>query len=248
VATTLPFPTVDNYLLLGEGLGDNAFFKYLTEVRNIPSPTIESVDGKDKFGSFLDGLRSQRRFKSLKGILLVADNDDSPTQAYAAIKAQLNDIDFPSPTHPLEIARKKEMPPLAVLMLPYPQVGGDDRGCLETMIIPSVESAHKKHADCVDLLMECAGVSAWESKGNRDKAKLRCILSSVYEKDPNYGLRYCLRPKVKLIPLDHAIFDGVAHLIQNFPRWFESTHQNWADWVTNDVKKIDEQQVKSAEA
>jgi hypothetical protein len=134
------------------------------------------------------------------------------------------------PTNPLEMTRKTGFPAIAALMVPYPAINGDDTGCLETMLIPAMDSANPTQAACVDQLMACVGVGGWPNKGSRDKMKVRCLISSVWDDDPMHGLHMCFSPDKNLIPLNHPIFDGVADVLRNFQAWEQSGTKNWDDW------------------
>jgi hypothetical protein len=218
------------YFVLGEGGRDKGFLEALCNARKIQGLVFDEAKGCDKFGAKLNAMSAQSSFRTCKAILLMGDNDASAGKSYAKIKEQLNNIDFPSPTRPLEMTRKKNYPAIAVLMIPYPAINGSDDGCLETMLIPAMESANRSQSDCVDTLIQCAGVAGWKNKGARDKMKVRCLISSVWEDDPMHGLQYCFSQRKNLIPTDHAIFNGVAEILANFQAWAESGIVKWDDW------------------
>jgi hypothetical protein len=219
--------------VLGEGDRDVGFLKALCVERGIERLVFDHVKGCSNFGKKLDALSANPRFSQCKAILLMGDNDESAGKSYQAIKKQLNVVDFPSPTNPLEMTRKQGMPAIAVLMLPFPHINGDPSGCLETMLIPAMETANAAQAACVDKLLACVDVASWPKKGSRDKAKVRCLISSVWQDDPMHGLPYCFSPAKNLIPLNHPIFDSVAEVLRGFPDWFNSGTKLWDDWKAN---------------
>jgi hypothetical protein len=225
-----PQRALGTHLVLGEGDRDCSFLKALCQVRGIEGLEFDHVRGNPKFGDHLAALTAQSDFSKRKAILLVSDNDESANKSFAFIKTQLNDSGFPSPTRPLEIAKKLNLPALGVLMLPYPDVDGSSNGCLETLLIPAMEAAHAIEAACVNQLMLCASVATWPKKSSRDKLKVRCLISTFWKDDPMHGLNYCFSPLKGIIPLDHSIFDGVAEVLRHFEAWANSDIKAWADW------------------
>ena len=215
---------------MGEGTRDTAFLEALCLARGIGGYVFDQANGNKGFSARLEALSAQKGFSACKSILLVSDNDESSGKSFAMIKEQLNDIGFPSPPRALEIARKKDFPALGVLMLPYPAIRGSDSGCLETLLIPAMESANPTQAACVDQLMTCVNVPAWPKKGARDKVRVRCLISTVWHDDPMHGLQYCFAPEKNLIPLGHEIFDGVVEILANFQAWSLSDVKTWTEW------------------
>jgi hypothetical protein len=219
------------YIVLGEGLRDKKFLEELCNSRGIFGYVMSEVESNANFGTYIRGISTQPRFmQDCRAILIVSDNDESPADSFKLIKTQLNHIGFPSPARPLEIAKKKDMPSVGVVMLPYPPVNGMPEGCLETLLIPAMEFANGAQAVCVDQLLTCINSAAWPKKSSRDKAKVRCLISAVWSDDPMKGLQYCFSADKGLIPLGHTAFDGIADILRNFPAWSASEHKSWADW------------------
>jgi len=218
--------------VLGEGDRDRAFLENLCQNRQITGLTFDFVKGNDKFGSFLSGMYAQSHFDECKSILLMSDNDESAQDSFASIKKQLKNVDFPVPPRPLEMAHKQGYPSLGVLMLPYPAPVQDERGCLETLLIPAMETANPMQAACVNQLINCVGVAAWPKIGSQHKMKVRCLISAVWSDDPMYGLQYCFPPGKNLIPLGHHSFDAVALILRHFQAWSDSGVKSWDEWRT----------------
>lgn len=225
-----------DFLILGEGERDVAFVKQLTKDREIATSLhVDLAGGQDGFGDRLSGYSALSRWKALKGVLLISDNDASSNKSFKKVKDQLNDGQFPSPPRALEIARKAGMPPLAVLMMPYPEVGGVADGCLETLLMPAMESANKAHFDHVTTALTNCGVHAWPKKGSRDKAVIRCNITVNWSDDPMLGLQLAFGKG--LIPFNHNVFDGVAELLTNLEPWFMSDLP-WEEWKTQNLPQI----------
>jgi len=226
----MPEQTIGPYLVLGEGDRDKIFMEGLCQNRGIAGLVVDFVKGNDRFGGHLTALTAAPGFASCKGILLVSDIDESAEESFDNIKQQLRDSDFPMPNSPLQIARKQGLPNLAILMIPHPLPTNDPRGALETLLIPAMESVNHMQAECVLTMLGCAGVTAWGRKSSQDKARVRCLISAVYEADPMHGLQYCFSPRKNLVDLGHNCFNEVALVLRHFPAWSGSAHREWAHW------------------
>jgi hypothetical protein len=166
----------------------------------------------------------------------MSDSDESLETQFGYIREQLKEIDFPVPARPLELARKENKPALAVLMQPYSSVLDVAKGCLETLLIPALNEAHPRQTACIDDMFICSGVDQWEKKNARDKAKVRCLISTVYKKDPMHGLHLCFSQDIGLIPLNSRVFDKTSLVLQHFAEWSESGIKSWDEWAGSSAK------------
>jgi hypothetical protein len=224
-----------SHVVLGEGDRDKAFLEHLCENRGIVGLTYDYAGGIGGFGSRLLAMSTDQSFQTCKAILLMGDTDELDDKSFDLIRDQLKDIDFPVPSRPLEITRKQNKPALAVLMQPYPAQGPDASGCMESLLIPAIESLYVKEAACVDEMIKCAGIATWKRRDARDKARVRFLLSSAYREDPMHGLGYCFckdkdGKDKNLIPLGHAAFNETALVLQHFAAWTASTEKYWDAW------------------
>jgi hypothetical protein len=230
MAIHTPVPLEGDFLVLGEGDRDRAFIKELLDKRKIQTRVhVDFVGGQGGFKVRLEGYSALNGWDKLKGVLLISDNDASSNKSFKQIKEQLNDGGFPSPTRALDIARKKGMPPLAVLMMPYPAINGSTDGCLETLTIPALESADKTSFDHVSTLLANCNVATWPKKGSRDKIVVRCNISVRWPDDPMLGLQLAFGKG--LIPLDHIVFNDVAYILASLELWF-SSGKPWGEWMS----------------
>jgi hypothetical protein len=225
-----PPQVIGPHVVLGEGERDRSFLDYLCQNRQIAGLTLGYVGGNGGFRKYLDGMFAGQRFSECNSILLVSDNDESAADSFKEIKDQLNAIGFPSPSHPLEIAKKHDYPSIGILMLPHPASANDTRGCLETLLIQAMTSAHPMQAACVDQIAACVGIASWPKKNSQDKFRVRCLVSSVWSDDPMYGLNLCFPPDKNIIPLGHVVFDEIALVLRHFQAWSGSNTKSWADW------------------
>jgi hypothetical protein len=93
-----------------------------------------------------------------------------------------------------------------------------------------MEAMNPNQANCVDQMLNCAGVLAWQKKGSQHKAKVRSLISAVYEADPMHGLQLCFDPQKRLIGLGNPVFNETALVLQHFADWSASGIRPWADF------------------
>jgi hypothetical protein len=216
-------------LIVGEGGRDAEFLGALCAKKGIDYFQIANVEGSSTFGS-LAKLRILPGYDNLSALLIFGDNDEQAGKSFESIKNQLNDADLASPSKPLRIARKKDSPPVAVVMMPFTGIGGNSEGCLETLLLPAIGRAHPREIACVDALFACTGADQWKTKSSRDKLLVRCTLSVSCEANPMCGAPEWYKSRSNLIPLDDAIFNPLSRLLESVPAWFESGIDNWEDW------------------
>jgi hypothetical protein len=204
----------EDFLIVCEGTGDVAFFKYLCEIRHIGGYCIEETgDGNSGFQRYFEGLLGRTDAGRLKGVIAVSDNDDSPDKSFEAVRSQLKKAKVPSPNNPLEIARWTTLPfSVTIMMIPF-----NGKGCLETLLLKAAVYHLPTVAACAREYSSCVGAVNWVSSGSIAKMQLRCMISAAWPDDPNLGLQYALKPERSLIPLGAACFDEIATELSRFP-------------------------------
>lgn len=222
-----------DYLIVGEGDGDESFFRYLCGARNIPGFQFEHASGKDDFENFVRGLSGRTGIEKLKAMLIVGDNDETPDANFMNIARQIGRARHPQPQNPLWRTQRADISySFAILMLPLPRISNSSHGCLESMLLQAAEPNLRTQTACLDAYCDCIGVRGWR-RTDHDKMRLRCLMSASYSDDPNAGIQHCLKPDRNLIPLTHEYFNEVAHLLSNFGAWMSSNHVSWDDWKAN---------------
>jgi hypothetical protein len=194
-------------IILYEGAEDHAFFSELLNAFGLSEKFVFHLNkhkqpdcaGKDGFGKILSGLIGETH----KAIIIVADNDGHPTEAFKNIQKQIGEAGFTIPQKPREKVETKNMPPLSVLMIPW----DNELGCLETLCLGAANQKYKTQLDCADGLVKCAGADGWPLS-KQAKLRMRGFLSAVCKLDPNTGLRYAWCTKER--PGDIFPMSGVA--------------------------------------
>ncbi|MGO9863155.1 MAG: DUF3226 domain-containing protein [Terriglobales bacterium] len=231
----LPSPKVEiteERAIVGEGVSDAAFFRFLCQVRNINGFDIHNVSGKSSFGNRLTALKGLAGTK-LRSVIVVADNDETPADSFKNVRGQIPD-GWPHPNAQLEKARiekghKPETPYIVIIMLPFPKIGASSHGCLESMLLQAAEPTLAVQTNCLNGYCGCIGTGDWSITA-RDKMRLQCLMSASFPEDPNAGVQYSLKPERGLIPLTHPYFNELGDLLTNFDVWMASPHASWDAW------------------
>ncbi|MCC6537996.1 MAG: hypothetical protein IT162_10625 [Bryobacterales bacterium] len=207
-------------MILCEGSGDHAFFRRLLEVRGLPGFDIRypaqaepQPGGRGGFAALLGSLKVDRGIRRVKGIAIVTDCDESADRSFREVCKLIGQVDGALPPGSPEIFQQQTngLPPVAVFLVP----GRSATGNLETLCLQSMKSRWPAQWACVDELMACQQTGRW-TQGKQEKARLRSLLSTICEEDPNTSLTHAWSRKLDLIPLDHAGFNEIAALLATF--------------------------------
>jgi hypothetical protein len=221
--STIKFAT--SRVILCEGEGDCSFFRHLIAKRALPAfdifcprkPYTEdgAVQGYD---DMLRVFTTGQGFSDLIGILVQGDNDHNPSIKFQNIADKIAGAEgYVAPHAALEVARAANRPPVVVMMMPWV----NEPGCLETLCLPSAESAFPEIKKCVDKQFECATISAWDI-AKQHKMRLRCMIASTCKTDPYTSLVHAWSRTENLIPLDHSCFQRIADFLANFDNYVAS--------------------------
>jgi hypothetical protein len=212
---------LSDILIVGEGAGDAALIRHLTDDRGITGFQIEEAGGNTKFQSFINGLPARTGFKTrLKALVVVADTDGGADESFKNIAKQMKAEKFPCSHAPYKVAKLPHIDYVTyILMIPFAKAGEGITpitGALETLLLPSAEQHLSRFSQCLDDWCNCVQMSGW-SKTHQDKARLRSLIAAAYPQDPNCGLQWALKPDKNLIPLNHPSFDDLADLLRRLP-------------------------------
>jgi hypothetical protein len=207
-------------IILGEGGADEAFIRCLIKVRSlgnfeyrVPDQAKEQHWGKDGFHTRLKAMVLERGILERSAVIIVADNDSDPANAFKHVQDQIAAAGLQPPA----AVQAKTQPAngfsaLSVLMIP--SVG--HQGCLENLLLASGAEKYKDQLGCVNQYVECVKAQKW-AVSDLAKLKMRCLLSALYEENPCISLTVALQKDgEKLFPLDNAIFQPVADFLQSF--------------------------------
>jgi len=170
------------HLLLVEGQEEVHFFNALIKYMKINDIHIETYEGKDKLGSFLEGLVKMSDFKQNKVVSIGIERDANsrPESALQSVQGALKNYNLPVPRKVLIPFGKEPM--VTVMIVP----GITKPGMLEDLCL---ESAEKDPAmKCVNDYFKCLKKRNIDlpPKNKMSKAKVHTFLAS--RKDPELEL------------------------------------------------------------
>ena len=216
----------EKFVLLCEGQHDSQFFSYLITHYNLPKFEICSVNfvlgenhgGDTRFTEALDELPSIPGFERVERVLIVADNDLAPDDAFNRVVKSINataDIlgppasRFSAPPAPRQIIG--ESPKVAVLMMPATGINGS----LSTICWTAANNAAGSNSACVDEFAQCTGANAWPIT-KLAKMKLRALISGTHQKQPDLSVAYVWSKGTNIVPLSDPVFYDVRDFLINF--------------------------------
>lgn len=225
-------PFTERHIVLCEGPHDVHFLQSLIATRNLPSfqlacpkdlydnPIEGEGGGRDKFTEYLNGAVATTGFDKVEAILIVSDNDADPARSFTCIQELIGSADpidgfvtppkkFQAPTSPLTAT--VGVPKIAVMMLPWTNIPG----ALETLCLQAAVRASPKIAACVDEFAKCSDIKAW-SQSKQDKMRLRSLIASQNNKNPDLSLAWLWNKNSGLIPLTDPVFDQIANFLRDF--------------------------------
>jgi hypothetical protein len=214
--------------VLCEGPHDKEVLEFLIAERKLGAFQIKTSHecvgsaGIDGFGPALQGFPAIRGFKSLDGIAIVVDNDN--TRRLPNIRRQLQRYGY-VPTTPNYGGRIRDK---SVIIVPIPD--HNECGDLEKLCLPALYSAWPGAEECVMTYLEWTGALEWKKQNQLWKAKVRCVISGHYEDDPYKGLGYLFKDKKFRHLARHRCFDRLVYILRNFDQAVNDPESNMPDF------------------
>jgi len=207
------------FVIIGEGAGDAAFFSHLCAVHSIGGFQCLDSGGSGNFEQYIKDIRTISGFNiNCKLLLVVGDNDDNAKENFRRVRLALKRAKVPAPDNPLEVLKwTTDDLRVAIMMLPFDNNLNSTRGCLETLLLESARAKNPAIAGCVPAFEACVGANTWANGSHVDKFRLRALLASKFQDDPNFGLQFALNPKYDVIPLTHDAFNGIVDYLRALP-------------------------------
>lgn len=214
------------HVILCEGPADESFIRKLVATRKIRECSIRNATdhnpigrsgGITRIGDTLKAFIGWSGFPSVRHILIVADNDESPRANFAVVQSQIRlagadpslPNGFPIPTNSRTMIAGP--PSVTILMVPNDR----DVGNLECLCYAAARSVSAVAAEVEDFAL-ATGATQWSRLSRLGKMKLRSLLAASHEPDPCIGIGNVWKKKPSLIPLSHQSFDDIADQIQTF--------------------------------
>ena len=195
--------------LLCEGPSDVAVFRKLLEARGGPTIHIRCAgelgqgSGRDSFGRALRAAHTTTGFiDSVRHIVVATDCDGDKDASFAAVKSQLEELQWPPVPVAPDVTETKDGISLTVMMVPT----GAPTGSLETLAYVAAASANAVNAAAVESFANATGVDAWAPQ-KQAKMKVRSFLACTHQPRPDIGLGHLWTQQAgHLVPLSHPVF------------------------------------------
>ncbi len=203
-------------LLICEGPEDRFFFERLIEEWRLHKFVIWDAGGNTRFAETIERFRIEQpgQFSSLKGILIVADNDETPPQSFRNVCDQIEEVFGSGTAPPAELQQTATRPPVTVLTIPWPGT----KGHLEKMCVDSARDADRTIGSHVDTFLSLLAADRWANESRVGKAWLRSDLAARCQTDPFIALGTAFNDSRyrDLIPVQHRSFKRVADFLGAF--------------------------------
>lgn len=211
----LKLEITEKRLIFCEGPADAEFLKALLLERKITGyQVIHSRNGKTGFTALFSEIVAFKEFATLESIVLIRDSDDNFTKAFEEARKQVSAAqgangkkgDYGAPKRPLEYARSKDHPAVAIVLLPW----HNRKGALEALLLPALYEHDRATGEAIeDFIGKVPVGNLPETKS--DKARVACFLGATCEEDPTCSVRYMWAKNPQLVQLlGSRHFDDLA--------------------------------------
>ena len=232
----MPTKIEQPYLVICEAQADKNTF--LALINHNTMPNIFQFDyplndedghggGKGGFWHVLLALPLITGAEDLRGIILLQDTDDSPMVAFKELRNQLRRVNKEQAGSVADIATKpndfltpfiggfliisnKKIPIL------FASVPFGKPGCLETLILPSVEKAYPEYKNCLDRYETCCNIDNWPVT-KQHKMRLACLIATICQKDPTCSVSnmWSTKHKFRELLTDQESFGEIIDFFKN---------------------------------
>ncbi len=225
----IPKKFTEPFFILCEGAADEAFLRYLLEVRGIAhsfqigSPGGNYGFGNSAFGAALDGSTLVPGFQDVKAILVLTDCDEDPDAAFKFVREQITEqTSFNAPRALLEIVETIDLPKLVVGMIPFDNVCGN----LESYIVRAMEQTWGDVKISADRHLADTPAAVWRHC-KQSKSIMQCMIAVLHLEDPNKSLAWIWSDNEEFRDmLRHPTFDGLSEYLTEFPKLFIEPHED----------------------
>jgi hypothetical protein len=219
-----PPPIGKEKLLICEGLEECAFIDALRGHHDLPDFHVSWI-GEQGTGNGVTGLKAHlikavglTGFSGVRDIGILVDSDHDQGELFGIARQHITEANSN-----VDVAGRYAVPQqqfqkanggvnVTVIMQP----GQGQTGCLETLLWQVFSKLHQDKAQCVEEILNCAGVNQGENKWSAsklDKARVRIAVAICYRRNPALSLSYLWKECPDLIPADDAYFIPVCNAL-----------------------------------
>jgi hypothetical protein len=207
----VPVSITSEIIVLCEGDADKNFIDKLRTTR--PGfPPIDTLQARGK--NFEQLLLALKNHPKVKGVLIVADSHDCPSDTFATIRGQIRSVGgYGDPLRLLEATQGPDgYPYIAVMLLP----NETSPGALETLFIQDLSARNDWLEDCVEAFLKCGETAAhgWPPE-KAAKSKFQCMVAALHRDDPSRAASFALKDP-PVVNIGSACFNSVETRIKEF--------------------------------
>lgn len=213
--------------MLCEGMSDMHFFDGLISERNIdhqyrvdiPHVIDGYSGGWQNFGNELKALEVSQGFHdTVKGILVVGDNDLDLAASFQRLQDQVRVAGYNAPEADRRIAQTNGKPAIGILMIPIGEIGALETVCLEAAY------AQWNLREVVDSFVRATPAKDWDVV-KQAKMRMQSVLAATHKKQPDAGFASHLRSARPPFRLNFGApcFNGITDFLNLFPGMIEAT-------------------------
>jgi len=203
------------FLITCEGYGDARFVSALLihkqiEIYDVGCPTQARGfgDGKDAIPQFLKAVASEK--KGLRGVLIMADANDSPQKAFDQMVLALQSAEFPTPSKPFHVEDGDIR--AGIYLVP----GQDKKGSLENLLLDAALNKNPAVERCLSDFSECTGsVKSWPPN-QQAKMRLAALVAAFCEENPSCSPAWVWGQKGNPIPIESECFNDLTDFMNRF--------------------------------
>jgi len=209
-------------VILCEAPDDAVFLRQLLSHNGITGfnvfPNTDLTKSKGGGNTFwtesLNSVMGDPGFRNVRCIAIVTDSDTDPQEAFAKVRdgiSKTSDLPSSRTTRRLPIPDalvniKGDDPALVVITVPW----ADSPGCLESMCYEAASAGNPAMAKCVEDFMVCVDAGTWANANSKAKARLRVLVSGLYEKNPLIWFRDIWDKAPGIIPIGSGTFSKLV--------------------------------------
>ena len=207
--TEEPFRFDGPIYVLCEGPADVRLVTRLIERENLQGFSVNFAKGYQGFARHVKALRVSPDWRKLSHLLIIGDNDVTPTRRWDNACEALAGEGLPVPENQGDIV--DGTPSTGIFMVPE----ADTEGALETLLVRAILRAHPDLRACLQQLDGCPATDCetWDAV-KRAKMQFQTAVAIKCRDDPSAGAAHIWSKTHNPIPAASPVFDELAQFLR----------------------------------
>ncbi|MGD0972301.1 MAG: DUF3226 domain-containing protein [Desulfobaccales bacterium] len=202
------------FLIVCEGMSDVRFIGSLLEHIGITTCSV-GCPSREGLGNsiprYLQGIRAITLGKeSFRGILIIIDANDKPTQQFTTIQQALRNANFPAPEKPFSV--EGDLFRVAVFLIPRK----GENGTLEKLLLEAALENRPDMQTCLDNFCDCTrSVKTWTTN-QQAKMRLSALVAASCQDNPWASAGIMWSEPGNPVPIESECFNHIADFLKIF--------------------------------